>query len=69
MDIEVITQIVTSVGFPIVACGGLFWYINKVTDSHKEEVKAMMNSLNQNTLVLTELKELISAMIKRGSNE
>lgn len=69
MDIEVITQIVTSVGFPIVACGGLFWYINKVTDSHKEEVKAMMDSLNQNTLVLTELKELISAIIKRGNHE
>lgn len=69
MDIEVITQIVTSVGFPIVACGGLFWYVNKVTDSHKEEVKAMMESLNQNTLVLTELKELISVMSKRGNNE
>ena len=69
MDIEVITQIVTSVGFPIVACGGLFWYINKVTDSHKEEVNAMMNSLNQNTLVLTELKELISAMSRGKNNE
>jgi len=69
MDIEVITQIITSVGFPIVACGGLFWYINKVTDSHKEEVKAMMDSLNQNTLVLTELKELISIMNTRVNNE
>lgn len=69
MDIEVLTQIITSVGFPIVACGGLFWYINKVTDSHKEEIKAMMDSLNQNTLVLTELKELISIMTKRNGNE
>ena len=67
MNIEVLTQIVTTVGFPIVACGGLFWYINKVTDSHKEEVKAMMESLNQNTLVLTELKELIT-IISKGKN-
>ena len=29
----------------------------------------MMDSLNQNTLVLTELKELISIMNTRGNNE
>ena len=64
MDIELLTQIVTSVGFPIVACGGLFWYVNKLTENHKEETKAMMESINSNTTVLSELKELIKILVK-----
>lgn len=28
MDIQEITQVISSVGFPIVACGALFWMIN-----------------------------------------
>lgn len=68
MDINDITQIVTTVGFPIVASGALFWYVNKLTESHKEESKAMMESINQNTTILAELKELITVLVQRGKN-
>lgn len=61
--IQVITEVITSVGFPIVMAGALFWYINKLTESHKEETKAMMESINSNTTVLSELKELISVLV------
>lgn len=65
MDIiQVLTEVVTQVGFPIVMAGALFWYINKLTESHKEEVRAMMESINSNTNVLSELKELIKVLIK-----
>ena len=64
MDPQVITNIITTVGFPIVAAAALFWYVNKLTESHKEENKAMRESIHQNTLVLTELKELISSVIR-----
>lgn len=69
MDIEVLAQIITTVGFPIVGCGALFWYINKLTESHKEESKAMQESISQNTTVLAELKELISILVKGAKNE
>ena len=69
MDVQVITQIVTTVGFPIVAAGALFWYVNKLTESHKEETKAMMESISQNTTVLSELKELISVLVKGARDE
>ena len=65
MDIiQVLTEVVTQVGFPIVMAGALCWYINKLTESHKEEVRAMMESINSNTNVLSELKELIKVLIK-----
>lgn len=64
MEYEALTQIITTVGFPIVASGALFWYINKLTESHKEESKAMQESINQNTTILAELKELISVLVK-----
>lgn len=64
MDPQVITDIITRIGFPIVAAGALFWYVNKLQESHKEETKAMRESINQNTIVLTELKELISSVLR-----
>ena len=38
MDIQVIGQLVASLGFPIVASAALFWFINKQEERHKEEM-------------------------------
>lgn len=51
---EIITAI-TSVGFPIVACGGLAWYIKYLTDVHKKEADDMRKSLDANTQVINKL--------------
>lgn len=65
MDVQVIANIITTIGFPIVACGALFWYINKQSDQHKEEMLSMRNTIEANTHVLSELKELISVIVKK----
>ena len=57
-------QAISTVGFPIVAYGGMFWYIVKLNDNHKEEINLMRERLNQNTLALIELKDAI----KRDEN-
>lgn len=64
MDVQIISQIITSVGFPIVAAGALFWYINKLTEHHKEESEAMRRSIQDNTTILAELKELIKTLVR-----
>ena len=64
-NVQVITQIITTVGFPIVACGALFWYVNKLNDSHKQETEAMRQTIESNTNILIELKELIKGLINR----
>lgn len=63
MDIQVIGQLIASLGFPIVSAAALFWYINKQRESHESETKALQDSLNQNTTVLAELKELITYLV------
>ena len=64
MDPSTITDIISTLGFPIVVAGALFWYINKKDENHKEEVKALRDTISDNTSILHELKELIHLIVK-----
>ena len=55
MDFSAVSQLISSVGFPIAACVALFWQMNKESTQHKEEMDAVKESLNQNTLAITKL--------------
>lgn len=59
MDTQAFTQLVSSIGFPIVACMIMWKTLQDSTAAHKEEMDGMKESLNQNTLVLSELKQMI----------
>ena len=59
MDVNVVLQAISTVGFPICACGALFWMINKQDESHKEEINSLRAVLEANTQALTELKDMI----------
>lgn len=50
-----ISQLISSVGFPIAACVALFWQMNRESTQHKQEMDALKESLNQNTLAITKL--------------
>lgn len=71
MDINAFTQIISSFGFPIVACLLMGWYVKDTNDKHREEVahlnenhKTEMNdikeALNNNTIAIQQLTTLIS---------
>lgn len=66
MDINSIVTVISSVGFPIVACIGLGWYVKYQTDNnnkevsemrreHQEEISKVTDALNNNTLALQKL--------------
>ena len=65
MDVQVIGQMVASLGFPIVACGALFWMVNKNEERHKEEMEGLRKTIEDNTNVLASLKELIQIVINK----
>ena len=46
MEINDIVNIVTSVGFPIVASGAMGWYVKYISDKHSEEVQ-QLNSIRK----------------------
>lgn len=55
MDVQVVTSIITTVGFPIAVCLICFWYINKMQEQHKAETDKLAEALNNNTLVIQKL--------------
>ena len=55
MDFSTVLQAIATVGFPIVMCIVLMWYIKDTNDKHKEETKQFTEALNKNTLVLQKL--------------
>ena len=55
MDVNAITTAISTLGFPIVMCGAMFWYMIKEKDTHKEEMNSVTEALNNNTLILQKL--------------
>ena len=55
MDGNMILQAITSVGFPIVMCLMLMWYVREISSKHKDESDKFAEALNNNTLVLQKL--------------
>lgn len=64
MDIAVFTQLIGSMGFPIACVIALFFFWNKEREEHKTELQQITQALNNNTLALTRLEELL----KNGRN-
>lgn len=63
MDVTEITQLISTLGFPIVCCIALFWKMNKQDENHKEEMSKMTDALNNNTVALTKLSDKLGGEV------
>lgn len=61
MDFSGIAQLIGSLGFPIAACIYLFYSMEKERDAHKEEMNKITEALNNNTLVMQQLIDSLTA--------
>lgn len=59
MEINDILTAITTVGFPIVFCLLLFWYLREETKNHKDEVSELKAVISENNTILASLKQLI----------
>ena len=59
MDINIILQAISSVGFPIVVAAAMFWKMNKQDEDHKAEMVKVTEAINNNTLALQRLVDKI----------
>lgn len=64
MEVNEIVNIISNVGFPIAVCLVMFYYMNKQSEKHKEEIDKLSETLQGNTKVLTELCTLIKTLVK-----
>lgn len=66
MNTQGIVTLIQSVGFPIVMCGLMAWYVKYITDknreqitaereAHKEEMNEVVKAINNNTIVIERL--------------
>lgn len=68
MDAQVITSLITSVGFPIVACLGMFWYLTKVMEKRDQKMDETLNKMsdvvNENNKLIALFTEKIDLLFK-----
>lgn len=66
MDIAGIGQIIGSYGFPIVACGALFWYIVKEQEKTRAVLDELKTIIKDNTDTSRQLLELVKEVTRNG---
>lgn len=70
MSWESVLQAITTVGFPIVCCIAMAWYVKystdqsrdevaKLNEQHKQEMSEVTQAINNNTIALTKLCDLM----------
>lgn len=57
---QMVITAISTVGFPIVMCGALFWKMDKQDKEHKEEMNKSTEAINNNTVVLQKLMQMLS---------
>lgn len=55
MDMAAITQLIGSLGFPIVCCIYLIYSNNKANEAHKEEIDKLRQTVENNTKVMIKI--------------
>lgn len=60
MDVNVISQVISNIGFPCAMCILMYHQMNKQTESHAEEISKLTSVINDNTVATKELVTLLS---------
>lgn len=68
VDYTGITQVVSTLGFPIVMCGVLVWLNVKQMNAHRESEENFTQALSDNTKAYIELKEAITNLKLKEEN-
>lgn len=55
MDVQAISTLIGTLGFPIAVSLVCFWYINKQASLHKEEIDKLSATIANNTIVMQKL--------------
>lgn len=79
MTTQDIVTLIQSVGFPIVMCGLMAWYVKYITDknreqitaereAHKKEMSEVVAAVNNNSVVIEKLLTKLDSVTIGGDN-
>lgn len=63
MDVQAVTSLISTVGFPIVACVYMAYLVKDMNEKHSAETDTLKESINANTQAISELKVLINTLL------
>lgn len=74
MTVQDVVTLIQTVGFPIVMCGLMGWYVKYISDknreqitaereAHKEEMNEVIKAINNNTIVIEKLIAKLDAPV------
>lgn len=63
MDANAITTLISSVGFPIVACIYMAYLVKDMNEKHANEMSSIRDALNANTSAIDKLETLINTLL------
>lgn len=77
MTVTDISQLISTIGFPIVCVIGMAWYIYETNKSQREDIKALneqhkqemnqvVEALNNNTVAFAKLYEKLDNILEKG---
>ena len=64
MDVNIITQIISNLGFPIACVVAMFSMLNKERDAHKAETAELSKAIENNTNVMTQVLDKLETIGK-----
>ncbi len=67
MELTDVLTAISTVGFPIVFCLIMFWYLREESANHKTEMLDLKNVIAENNTILASLKQLIEDRL--GGND
>lgn len=70
MEMNQVLQAISTVGFPIVMCGAMAYYVKYITDKHREQIEdlneqhreeiiSINETISNNTVALQKLTDMI----------
>lgn len=73
MDVNAVASLIGSLGFPIVCCGALFWYVNKTmkefADKIETNISDLSSSIRDNTDATTKLVTTVNLIARIGGEK
>lgn len=64
---EIMTQLITNLGFPIACVIALAWYSKTTTDKILVLTQQVTDALVKSTAAIEDIKEVLKATVKKGS--
>lgn len=68
MDFTTVSQLITTIGFPIVMCGAMAWFIKDNNDKNREQIINLNNSHREEIMSITETYREEMGEVKEAVN-